>query len=349
MSFTITHALTEARLDPVDARALLRHVLAVDDAYLITHSGQALSEAQRARFAALAARRSAGEPVAYIVGAREFFSLEFKVTPAVLIPRPETEALVEFALERIAPDSVQSVLDLGTGSGCIAISIARHRPHARVIAVDSSTAALAVARENASRLLRGLSKTPSPLMGEGWDGGAALPQHDSATLPLEGGGNPNVSFVLSDWFGALADRKFDLIVANPPYVAAGDPHLAQGDLRFEPSGALAAGADGLDCVRLIIASAPQYLSGGGWLAFEHGYDQAARCRELLAKAGFGEVFSRADVAGIERISGGVWSARGLRIQNATMEHDLSAACAPVRSHPRKRGASQGGRGAPLGI
>lgn len=270
MSFTITHALTEARLDPVDARALLRHVLAVDDAYLITHSGQALSEAQRARFAALAARRSAGEPVAYIVGAREFFSLEFKVTPAVLIPRPETEALVEFALERIAPDSVQSVLDLGTGSGCIAISIARHRPHAQIVAVDSSPAALAVARENVRR-------------------------H----------GVTNLEVTASDWFSALAGRKFDLIVANPPYIAASDPHLAQGDLRFEPPGALAAGADGLGCVRLIIGSAPQYLRGGGWLAFEHGYDQAARCRELLAEAGFGEVFSRADLAGIERISGGV--------------------------------------------
>ena len=313
MSFTIARALTDAQLDPVDARALLRHVLGVGDAHLIAHSGQALSEAQSARFAALAARRSAGEPVAYIVGAREFFSLEFKVTPAVLIPRPESEALVEFALERIAPDSVRSVLDLGTGSGCIAISIARHRPHAKVVAVDSSPAALAVARENAQRLLNTSLGTPSPLTGEGRDGSEALPQSDSATptlaLPRQRGGDSNVSFVLSDWFGALAGRKFDLIVANPPYVAAGDPHLAQGDLRFEPQAALAAGADGLDCVRLIIGSAPQYLSGGGWLAFEHGYDQAARCRELLAEAGFGEVFSRADVAGIERISGGVWSGR----------------------------------------
>ena len=308
MSLTITQVLATARLDPIDARALLRHALGVSDAHLIAHSAQALSDAQSERFAALAARRSAGEPVAYIVGTREFFSLEFKVTPAVLIPRPETEALVEFALERILPDSVQSVLDLGTGSGCVAISIARHRPHARVVAVDSSPAALAVARENAQRLLDTSLGTPSPLTrgracldrrGGNWDGG-------------EAGGNSNVSFVLSDWFGALAGRKFDLIVANPPYIAAGDPHLAQGDLRFEPPGALAAGADGLDCVRLIIASAPQYLSGGGWLAFEHGYDQAARCRELLAEAGFREIFSRADLAGIERVSGGMWSGRGLR-------------------------------------
>lgn len=271
---TIARALAASRLDPVDARALLRHVLGISDAHLIAHSGQALSDAQCERFAALAARRSAGEPVAYIVGAREFFSLEFKVTPAVLIPRPETEALVEFALERIAPDSVQRVLDLGTGCGCIAISIAWHRPHAQVVAVDRSAAALAVARENAQR--------------------------HAVT---------NLEFTASDWFGALAGRKFDLIVANPPYIAAGDPHLAQGDLRFEPRSALIGGADGLDCVRSIIASAPQYLGGGGWLAFEHGYDQAARCRELLAEAGFGQVFSRADLAGIERVSGGVWSGR----------------------------------------
>ena len=274
MSLTITQVLATARLDPIDARALLRHVLGVGDAHLIAHSGQALSGVQSEQFAALAARRSAGEPVAYIVGAREFFSLEFKVTPAVLIPRPETEALVDFALERIAPDSVQSVLDLGTGSGCIAISIAKHRPRARIVAIDCSTAALAVARANAQR-------------------------HAVTNLEL----------IASDWFGALAGRTFDLVVANPPYIAAGDPYLAQGDLHFEPPGALAAGADGLDCARLIIASAPQYLSGGGRLAFEHGYDQAARCRELLEAAGFREVFSRADLAGIERISGGVWGSR----------------------------------------
>jgi len=313
MSFTIADALTEAQLDPVDARALLRHVLGVNDAYLIAHSGQALSVAQSEQFAALAARRSAGEPVAYIVGAREFFSLDFKVTPAVLIPRPETETLVEFALERIAPRGVQSVLDLGTGSGCIAITIARHRPHARVVAVDRSPAALAIARENAQRLLNISLGTPSPLTGEGWDGGDVAHMRDfstpTLTLPHQGGGDLNLWFVHSDWFSALAGRKFDLIVANPPYVAASDPHLAQGDLRFEPPGALAAGPDGLDCVRLIIAAAPQYLSGGGWLAFEHGYDQAVRCRELLATAGFKEVFSRADLAGIERVSGGLWRVR----------------------------------------
>ncbi len=277
MNHTIGGALAASRLDAVDARALLRHVLGVDDAYLIVHNRQALSDSQSELFDALVARRSAGEPVAYIVGTREFFSLEFKVTPAVLMPRPETEALVEFALERIAPDSVQRVLDLGTGSGCIAISIAKHRPRAQVVAVDSSAAALAIARENAER-------------------------HAVTNRVL----------TASDWFGALAGQSFDLIVSNPPYVADFDPHLAQGDLRFEPQAALAGGADGLDCIRLIIASAPQYLSGGGWLAFEHGYDQAARCRELLAAAGFREIFSRADPAGNERVSGGVRGARGLR-------------------------------------
>jgi release factor glutamine methyltransferase len=269
MNHTIGQALVAVRLDPVDARALLRHALGVSDAYLIAHSAQVLTDAQSELCAVLAARRSAGEPVAYIVGAREFFSLEFKVTPAVLIPRPETEALVEFALERIAPDSAQRVLDLGAGSGCIAISIAKHRPQARVVAVDRSTAALAVARDNAER-------------------------HAVTNLEL----------TASDWFSALAGQRFDLIVSNPPYVAAGDPHLRQGDLRFEPAAALAAGSDGLDCIRLIIASAPQYLSSGGWLAFEHGGDQAAHCRELLAHAGFSEVFSRTDLAGIERVSGG---------------------------------------------
>jgi len=270
MPLTIAQALATAQLDRGDARALLRHALGVSDAYLIAHSAQVLTDAQSELCAALIARRSAGEPVAYIVGAREFFSLEFKVTPAVLIPRPETELLVEFALERIASNRRQRVLDLGTGSGCIAITIAKHRPHAQVVAVDRSSAALEIARENAAR-------------------------HAVANLEL----------AVSDWFGALAGQRYDLIVSNPPYVAAGDPHLTQGDLRFEPAAALAAGTDGLDGFRLIVASAPQYLSGGGWLAFEHGHDQAARCRELLAAAGFREIFSRADLADLERVSGGM--------------------------------------------
>jgi release factor glutamine methyltransferase len=266
---SVAELLRNAGGNAAESRALLRHALAVDEAWLIAHDRDDITAAQQEYFAALVARRAAGEPLAYITGAREFFSLEFLVTPAVLIPRPETELLVEFALERIDANRVCNVLDLGTGSGCVAIAIAKHRPRARVAAADSSAAALAVAHENAAR-------------------------HAVK----------NVEVIESDWFAALVGRRFDLIVANPPYVAAGDPHLREGDLRFEPAGALVAGSDGLDCIRAIIALAPQYLHRGGWLALEHGYDQALRCRELLAGAGIAEIFSRDDLAGIARVSGG---------------------------------------------
>jgi release factor glutamine methyltransferase len=270
MQPTIAQALAMAPLDAVDARVLLRHVSGVDDAYLIAHGHDVLSETHRARYAALVARRAAGEPVAYIVGSREFFSLEFKVTPAVLIPRPETELLVEIALERTKADGTCRVLDLGTGSGCVAITIAKHRPRAQVVAVDRSAAALEIARQNVLR---------------------------HTTLDLE--------LFLSDWFAALGDQRFDVIVANPPYIAAGDVHLQRGDLRFEPADALAAGVDGLDCIRTMVASAPRHLRAGASLVFEHGYDQAARCRALLVAAGFDDVFTRTDLAGVERVTGGV--------------------------------------------
>ena len=266
---TFAQVLATARLDPVDARVLLRTACGVDAAYLIAHADETLSDAHSAKYASWVALRIAGEPVAYIVGVREFYSLEFKVTPAVLIPRPETELLVDFALERISPERTGTVLDLGTGSGCIAIAIARHRLHGQVVAVERSAAALAIARENAKL-------------------------HATANLEL----------ISSDWFAALGGRRFDVIVANPPYVAAWDPHLQQGDLRAEPASALVAGADGLDCIRAIVAAAPRYLNRGGWLAFEHGYDQAERCRELLSTAGLEEVFTRTDLAGVERVSGG---------------------------------------------
>ena len=269
MQPTIAQALAGAQLDTIDARALLRHACGVNDAYLVAHSNETLSAAQSAAYGALVCRRAAGEPIAYIVGMREFFSLDFKVTPAVLIPRPETELLVEFALERIEAERSGSVLDLGTGSGCIAIAVAKHLPRAKVVAADNSAAALAVARENAAR---------------------------HAT--------PNLELIESDWFSALGDKRFDLIVANPPYVAAGDPHLSEGDLPAEPAAALVAGNDGLDCVRAIVQAAPRYLNCGGWLALEHGYDQAERCRELLSTAGLEEVFTRTDLAGVERVSGG---------------------------------------------
>lgn len=274
MQPTIAQALAGARLDAVDARVLLRHACGVDDAYLVAHANEKLSAAQSSAYGALVGRRAAGEPIAYIVGAREFFSLEFKVTPAVLIPRPETELLVEIALECVGAGSACSVLDLGTGSGCIAISIAKHRPRARVVAVDRSAVALAVARENSVR-------------------------H----------GTSNLELLQSDWFAALAAQRFDLIVANPPYIAARDPHLQRGDLPAEPIDALVAGSDGLECIRAILAAAPRHLNPGGSLAFEHGYDQAARCRELLEAAGLEEVFSRDDIAGIARVSGGLWRGR----------------------------------------
>jgi release factor glutamine methyltransferase len=206
--------------------------------------------------------------VAYLVGVKEFYGLPLRVTPDVLIPRPETEELVEAALERLPQGEGRKVLDLGTGSGCIAIAIARQRPAAQVTAVDSSNPAMALARENA------------------------------AALDVE------VEFLQSDWFAALGRRRFDLIVANPPYVAADDPHLQQGDLRFEPRPALAAGEDGLAELRRIVGAAPKHLRPGGWVLLEHGYDQAEACRDLLHNAGFGELVFRADIAGLPRIAGG---------------------------------------------
>lgn len=213
-------------------------------------------------------RRAAGEPIAYLTGACEFYGLEFRVTPSVLIPRPETELLVDLVLERLPGAGRARVLDLGTGSGCIAVTLAHLRPRLEVWAADASPAALEVARDNARRL--------------------------DATVRL----------LRSDWLAALAGERFDLILANPPYVAAGDPHLSQGDLRFEPASALVAGEDGLNDIRRIVAAAPAHLVPGGWLLFEHGYDQGQRCRTLLAQAGFARVASWRDLAGIERVSGG---------------------------------------------
>lgn len=266
---SIAEILKTARIDPLDARVLLQSVLGVTHAFLATHPGHAVAGDQLDRYLALVAHRAAGEPVAYLTGGREFFSLDFKVTPAVLIPRPETELLVELALERIPQQAPCRVLDLGTGSGCVAISIARHRPRARVMATDSSPDALEIAAENARAL-----------------------------------GVPNIEFRFGDWFGAVGGERFDVIVSNPPYVAKDDPHLHQGDLLYEPRQALAAGADGLDCIRKIVHDAGTHLFAGGWLVFEHGYDQAERCRALLSAAGLGAVFSRRDLAGIERVSGG---------------------------------------------
>ncbi len=253
----------------IEAQCLLQAVLQVDRAYLLTHPEQLLSDGQQARFTALFGRRLRGEPIAYLLGEREFYGLNFKVSAATLIPRPETELLVELALQRIPQSGAFRVLDLGTGSGAIALSIAHARPNAKVVAVDASNAALEVAQFNAQRLNLG-----------------------------------NVRLLHSDWFGALQDEHFDIIVANPPYIAADDAHLAQGDLRFEPPSALISGADGLDDIRHICAQAKAHLNLNGWLLFEHGYGQAAQVRALLQQSGFAGIFSARDLSGIERVSGG---------------------------------------------
>jgi release factor glutamine methyltransferase len=273
---TIAAALQAARgqIDIGEARLLLRHVLGASTAWLEAHRDDALSRDALEAFAVLVERRACGEPIAYVLGFREFYGREFSVTPATLIPRPETELLVEVALGKAGAagtaGGVRQVLDLGTGSGCVAITLALELPEALVAAADISPEALAIAHANATLL------------------------------------NADVSFVESDWFERFADQRFDVVVGNPPYVAAGDPHLEQGDLRFEPPGALHCGADGLDAIRRIVAAAPRHLVPGGWLLLEHGYDQAAALAELLAAAGFADIEQHRDLAGIVRVSGGCW-------------------------------------------
>ena len=281
MSLTIQHLLhhdsktlqAALNLDPSSARievqCLLQGVLRVNRAHLVTHSEQALTTAQQENYLAWFERRLQGEPIAYLLGEREFFGLNFKVTPATLIPRPDTELLVELALRRIPQQGVCRVLDMGTGSGAIALSIAHARPGAEVIAVDASESALQVARDNQKNL--NLS---------------------------------NVNLLISDWFSGLAQQHFDVIVSNPPYVAASDEHLGLGDVRFEPLSALASGEDGLRDIRRISAQALKHLNARGWLMLEHGYDQAERVREILRQAGFQQVFSACDLSGIQRVTGG---------------------------------------------
>lgn len=264
-------ALASQRLGGADARLdaelLLAHALGTSRARLYAWPEHEPDAAQRAAFERLLDARGRGEPIAYLIGRREFWSLDFAVTPDVLIPRHETELLVELALDRIPRDVAFRIADFGTGSGAIALAIARERPLARVTATDASTAALDVARANAARL-----------------------------------GIGNVVFAAGDWYGAVGDAQFDLIVSNPPYIAAGDAHLAQGDLRFEPASALASGADGLDAIRRVVADAPAHLVDGGALLLEHGFDQSARVRALLDAAGFENVASVRDNAGHERVA-----------------------------------------------
>jgi len=252
-----------------EAELLLGHALGKDRAWLYAHADDALDADGALCFHALLVRRAAGEPIAYIVGRREFWSLDLSVNPDVLIPRPETELLVEMALQRIRQNVQVDIADLGTGSGAIALAIARERPQARVLATDASAAALAVARANAGRL-----------------------------------GIGNVEFAQGDWCAALGGRRFDLLVSNPPYIALADTHLQRGDLRFEPRGALASGADGLDAIHSIIATAPAHLQPHGWLLFEHGHDQGRAARDLLAQSGFVDIFTAVDLEQRERVSGG---------------------------------------------
>jgi release factor glutamine methyltransferase len=257
----------ERRESRIEARALAVHAWGVNAAWLIAHDIDPLTEEHIAAFRSLLSRRLGGEPVAYILGQREFFGLNFIVTPAVLIPRPETEILVEAALERIPAERPGRILDLGTGSGAVAISLARHRPMAEVVAVEASAAALAVAEANMQR------------------------------LDVE-----NLRCLRSDWYADLPVKKFDMIVANPPYVAVDDPHLSQGDVRFEPPTALTAGPTGLDDLGIIIAAAPAHLSAGGWLLVEHGWNQGTACRKFFKARGFFVVQTLRDLADRERVT-----------------------------------------------
>lgn len=255
----------------LEAELLLLHVLGKPRSWLIAHADDELDATQVKAFDTLVQRRRDGEPVAYITGHRGFWTLNLEVTPATLIPRPETELLVELALARMT--AKMRVADLGTGSGAIALAIARECPTASVVATDASADALAVAERNAAR-------------------------H----------GIHNVRFVRGNWLAALEGESFALIVSNPPYIEADDPHLAQGDLRFEPTSALASGADGLDDIRQIVAQARDHLEPGGTLLMEHGWNQGPAVREVLSAAGYRDVFTEQDLEQRDRVSGGTWPA-----------------------------------------
>ncbi len=275
----IRQLLAAARAHPepaaADAALLMAHVLNKPLTWLYGHPDAALTEAQVQRFRQLLARRAAGEPLAYLTGEKEFWSLTLKVTPATLVPRPETELLVETALALGAPDEALELLDLGTGSGAIALAIAHERPGWQVTATDLSPEALAVARENAHNL-----------------------------------GLQNVRFLHGAWYQPLPKSvRFHLIVSNPPYVVEGDPRLQEDGLRHEPSTALAAGPEGLDDLRIIIQGAPAHLEPGGWLAVEHGVDQGSAVRVLFQKAGFEKVKTRRDLAGRDRVTLGCYACR----------------------------------------
>ena len=252
-----------------EANLLCQQVFSVNRAWLISHQNDPLEVNQQAAFEALVQRRLSGEPIAYIVGSREFYGLQLKTTSSTLIPRPDTESLVEAALAKIPENSNLDVLDLGTGTGAVALAIAKNRPHCKVRAVDASSSALSVALYNVQ------------------------------FLKLE-----NVQLLESNWFLNLQNEKFDVIVSNPPYIAQDDVHLKQGDLRFEPISALASGKDGLDDIRNIIQDAPHYLKPNGWLMLEHGYDQAEAVSALLSERGFSPIDHAKDIAGTLRVTFG---------------------------------------------
>lgn len=251
----------------LDAEMLLSHALKQPRSYLHAHPEDAPSAGALEEFRRLLAARRRGEPCAYLTAEREFWSMPLKVTPATLIPRSETELLVEEVLRRIPTDSNWQILDLGTGSGAIALAVARERGRCLIVATDRSADALSVAKQNAKLL-----------------------------------DIPNVEFLHGDWFEPLDGRRFQLIVSNPPYIREQDPHLQAGDLRFEPRQALVSGNDGLDAIRAITAAATSHLRKPGWLLLEHGYEQADQVRALLTEAGFSEVRSVRDLQGHERVS-----------------------------------------------
>jgi len=253
----------------LDAEVLLAHVLETPRNYLHARPEQRVDDSKMRLFALLVVARRKGRPVAHLVGKRDFWSLSLKVTAATLIPRPETELLVEEALRIVPAGARWYIADLGTGSGAIALSLAHERPHCKLVATDISRLALDVARENAERL-----------------------------------NITNVEFLEGEWFTPIASRRFAVIVSNPPYIPNDDPHLRSGDLRFEPRRALTGGPDGLAAIRKIVLRAPTHLETGGTLLLEHGYDQGDRVQALLAAAGFTDVYSLSDLAGHSRITGG---------------------------------------------
>jgi release factor glutamine methyltransferase len=266
---SVIRAATQRLGERLEAELLLAHVLERSRSWLIAHADDVLEDEHARQFALLVDRRVAGEPIAYLIARRGFWSLDLEVTPATLIPRPETELLVELALERLPLNASSRVLDLGTGSGAIALAIASERPHVHVTATDASKDALAVAQRNARRL-----------------------------------SIVNVSFVHGDWYAPLDDQRFDLIVSNPPYIESEDPHLGQGDLRYEPMSALASGKDGLDDIQRIARAAPAHLVQGGWLMFEHGWNQGNAARLLLCGMGFVDVFTAQDIEQRDRVTAG---------------------------------------------